>query len=149
MTNTFNRNDGTFAQVDIASLGTTNFPLNSLTKATTADIAMGSTAFFDGPSVSQGSAGVWYVSGSLTLEDTATNTQFFVKLWDGTTVIASGATATSGSSSPAQISLSGTIISPASNLKLSAANAFTATGIIKFNKSGSSADSFITAVRIG
>jgi hypothetical protein len=147
MTNTFNRNDGTFAQVDMASLTP---GLTTVTKATTANVALSSTAsYFDGPSVSQGSSGTWYASGSITLQSTAGSDNFAAKLWDGSTVIASGAVTTVGASAIGQIALSGVIVSPAGNLKISASD-FTGThGNILFNFSGNSADSFITAVRIG
>jgi hypothetical protein len=103
--------------------------------------------YYDGPSVAQGTSGKWFVSGTVTLYD-AGITNFIVKLWDGTTVIAS----TEVSPSPAGtsvVSLSGFISSPAGNLRISANDINTANGRFKFNVSGSSKDSTITAFRIG
>jgi hypothetical protein len=48
-------------------------------------------ALFNGPAVSQGTAGTWLVTGSITLLDSGSGTSIeYAKLWDGTTVIASG-----------------------------------------------------------
>lgn len=148
MTNLFNRNDGTFAQVDAASVSG-NPVLSTITKATTANITVTTTGvFIDGPSVSQGSSGTWYASGSVTVISTGGTNTFWCKLWDGTTVIASGASNQGTINTPVQMSLSGTLASPAGNLRISVAPVFT-TGLIAFNQSGNSLDSFITAVRIG
>jgi hypothetical protein len=146
MPNLFNRNDGTFAQVDIASLGTTTFPLNNLTNASSANVSLTTTSYFDGPAVSQGSSGTWYASGTVTLNTTSGGANFFAKLWDGTTTIASAAAGASGTNAVA-ITLSGALASPAGNLRMSAASSNL--GSILFNNSGNSKDSTVTAVRIG
>ena len=149
MTNTFNRNDGTFAQVDMASLSP---GLTSLTKATTADITFTTTAYFDAPAVAQGSSGTWYASGSVTLQSTAAaTTRYFARLWDGTTTIAAATFDSAAVGQVTHISLSGMIASPGGNLRMSAADLNGAGGVSKilFNKSGFSQDSIITAVRIG
>ena len=150
MTNTFNRNDGTFAQVDLASLATTNFPLNSLTKATTANISLSSTAsYVDGPSVSQGTSGTWFASGKVTLTSSVSS-NFNVKLWDGTSIIASEiVTSGGGSGFYASSSLSGVLASPAGNIRISCQNRTVGPGTIIFNDSLNSADSIVTALRIG
>lgn len=103
--------------------------------------------FFDGPSVAQGAIGTWFVSGSVTLLDT-TNSVFVIKLWDGTNVIAT--TIQSGFANDLFcISLSGVSVNnPPGNLRISAENTTTTTGKIKFNGSGLSKDSTITAYRI-
>ena len=148
MTNLFNRNDGTFAQVDMASLSP---GLTSVTKATTADITLSTTSYIDGPSVTQGSSGTWYVSGSVTLGSTGGgSSRFFVRLWDGTTTIAAGASSFLGASSAAAISvsLSGIMASPAGNLRISVANNSDPVSKILFNNSGFSLDSSVVAVRI-
>ena len=146
MTNTFNRNDGTFAQVDYASVSG-NPALTSLTKATTADITLSTTSYFDGPAVSQGSSGTWFASGTVTLLSSAGFPNYFAKLWDGTTVIASAATDPGAINFWITISLSGVLASPAGNLRISVASSVASK--ILFNASGNSADSVITAVRIG
>ena len=121
--------------------------LNVLTKATTADITVsgGAGVYTDGPSVAQGTTGIWYASGTLTFGAPG-NTQPNVKLWDGTTVMASGGALLLGGDN-LTVSLSGIITNPAGNIKMSAASATTST--LKFNFTGNSADCTLTAFRIG
>lgn len=120
-----------------------------ITNSLGSDVSLANTSiYFDGPSIAQGNVGTWFVSGTVTLEDTATNGAFFAKLWDGTTVIASGNAQTPSASIPTIISLSGYIISPAGNLKISVRDISNITGAIKFNLTGNSKDSTITAFRI-
>lgn len=146
----FLRNDGQFAQVDAGSISistttTTGF-LTYITKATTADITMNSSSsYFDGPVVSQGSSGTWYVIGTVTLLGIAQTAN--VKLWDGSTVIAS-ASDTIANVNALAVTLGGVIASPAGNLRMSCNSPGTTTKIL-FNQSGNSADSNITAIRIG
>jgi hypothetical protein len=71
------------------------------------------------------------------------------KLWDGTTVIASASFVSLSTQTIGAISLSGVITSPAGNLRISVRDSTTTNGHIKFNSSGNSKDSTITAVRIG
>lgn len=121
-----------------------------LTKSTSADIALSNvTLYFDGPSLTQGTSGTWWVSGTVTLLDTAGAAQFQSKLWDGTNVIASGSDQSAGGSQPIAVSLSGFITSPASNLKISCKDVASASGKIVFNQTGNSKDSTISAMRIG
>jgi len=119
-----------------------------ITNSLGADVALNNVSnYFDGPSVAQGTAGTWFVSGTVTVFDTVT-AGFFAKLWDGTTVIAScGASVTSGSNR-ASISLSGFITSPAGNLRISVRDFTSVNGTILFNGSTLSKDSTITAIRI-
>ena len=114
-----------------------------------ADVALNNTAnYFDGPSIAQGTTGTWFVSGTVTMADTAGAGQFYAKLWDGTTVIASGSMASLNSSNAAVIALSGYIVTPAANLKISCRQPNATTGNIKFNFTGNSKDSTISAFRI-
>lgn len=128
-------------------LSTKNPALTSSTAALGADVALNNTAnYFDGPSVNLGSTGTWLVSGTVTLNET-TAAGFFVKLWDGTTVIASAAASIPATGTVA-VSVSGVITSPAGNVKISVRDQTATSGNIKFNTSGNSKDSHITAVRI-
>lgn len=122
--------------------------LTSITASLGADVALNNTAnYFDGPSVAQGSSGTWLATGTVTFQDTAGAAGFDVKLWDGTTVISSASTNTSGAVF-GSISLSGVITSPAGNIRISVKDLSSTSGIIKFNRSGNSKDSTVTAVRI-
>ena len=151
MTNKFLRQDGWFQPVDSASIvpstvATGTGFLGSLTKATTADIGLTALTTTDGPSVSQGSSGVWYVCASLTLASSGTITNISSKLWDGTTVIASQSVSLPVNSFGV-VALAGVIVNPAGNLKTSsfAGNP----SVIRANASTYLNDSSITAIRIG
>lgn len=124
--------------------------LSVLTNSLSGDVLLNGASYVDGPSVAQGTSGVWYVSGTVVLLDTTTAGPFAVKLWDGTTVIASATVANvSGALTNAvSCAVSGTINSPAGNLRISV-RGITTSSNIKFNQSGNSKDSTITAVRIG
>lgn len=104
--------------------------------------------FFDGPSVAQGKTGVWFVSGAVTVWDTAAAARINVQLWDGTTVIASGRAELTGANLAATVSLSGYLAAPAGNLRISAQDATNTTGqILNDIGSGNNASS-ISAFRI-
>jgi len=105
--------------------------------------------YTDGPSVPQGSAGTWLASGTVTLVDIFTNNTFLVKLWDGATTIASCLLACTASVA-VPVSLSGFIVSPAGNIRISVRHfGPSGGGLFIFNNSGSGKDSTVTAIRIG
>jgi hypothetical protein len=116
------------------------------TSSLLADVPV-STSYVDGPSVAQGTAGTWYASGTVTLTDTAGNAGFLCKLYDGTTVMASGTFSLVTASTSGSFGLSGVIVSPAGNIRIACKDNFT-TGTMKFNASGNSKDSTVTAIRI-
>jgi hypothetical protein len=122
-----------------------------LTAALGSNVALNNTAnYFDGPSIAQGTAGVWLVSGSVSVADTAGAATIDVKLWDGTTVIASSRVANTVAANYSwPVTLSGFITSPAGNLRLSVKDITSTSGLIVFNGGGLGKDSLITAVRIG
>jgi hypothetical protein len=123
--------------------------LSSLTNSLGADVSLSNTTlYFDGPSVAQGTTGTWFVSGTVTIVDTSGAAAFQVKLWDGTTVVASTQGLTNAANVVGSISVSGVIASPAGNLRISVKDLNFASGKILFNNSGNSKDSTITAVRI-
>lgn len=116
-----------------------------------ANVSLSSTnTYFDGPSIAQGSVGTWVVFGNITVVDTNSglNGLFNCKLWDGTTVIDSSPIRTFAGGGVGAIHLSGSLASPAGNLKISCSNPQDTTGSILFNSSGNSKDSTITAYRI-
>jgi hypothetical protein len=122
---------------------------SQLTASLGADTAISNSSYSDGPSIAQGTSGTWFVSGTITVLDTAAATQYSVKLWDGTTVIASCKFTTTGANLPEATTLSGYLASPAANIKISAqSNAAGATSSFKFNLSGNSKDCTISAYRI-
>jgi hypothetical protein len=124
--------------------------MSPITSSMVTDVALTNvTTYADGPSVSQGTTGIWFASGFVTLEDTAGAAQFAVKLHDGSTVIASGQGTSGAANQPVEIGLSGFITSPAGNLRISVKDISSTSGQIRSNKSGNSKDSTITAIRIG
>ena len=123
-----------------------------LTASISGNVALNNTAnYFDGPSVAQGTVGTWFVSGTVTVQDaTAGQNLIDAKLWDGTTVIASARVVVVGSNTnQAPIALSGFIVAPAGNLRISVRDETTTSGLILANASANSKDSTITAIRIG
>lgn len=125
------------------------FGMSAITNSLGVDVALNNTGtYFDGPSIAQGTAGTWFVSGTVTLKDTAGSSGCNVKLWDGTTVIASCFLQTSAALTGLPASLSGFISAPAGNLRISVKDSTTTTGVIQFNSTGNSKDSTITAIRI-
>lgn len=148
---TWKKDNGATTQLNLAAGGAltgTAAMLSPITASLGADVNLSNTGtYFDGPSIAQGTSGTWFVSGTVTLFDTA-SAQHAVKLWDGTTVISSVFTF-STANNYTSISLSGFIALPASNLKLSVKDVTTVNGKIIFNGSGNSKDSTITAIRIG
>lgn len=104
-----------------------------------ADVAMNNTGnFFDGPSVAPPpGATLVRASGQITIKDTgAGGGLFFYKLWDGTTVIASGSITTANASQLATVSLSGQITNPTGNIRMSCKDQTAITGVICFNAAG-------------
>ena len=124
---------------------------SQVTNSLSGDVALNNTAnYFDGPSVAQGTSGTWFVSGTVTVTDTASSPAGFnIKLWDGTTVVASQQISVPTATYNGQCALSGFITSPAGNLRISVRDVTATSGKIVFNNSGNAKDSTITAFRIG
>jgi hypothetical protein len=141
---------GQFLQVNAGATAPQWNDLDPITSSLGANVTLNNTgAYFDGPSIAQGTAGTWFVSGTVTCWDTAGLAYFNVKLWDGTTVIASARGEGRAANVPVAISVSGQITSPAGNLRISVQDTSSTSGVINFNASGNSKDSTITAIRIG
>lgn len=122
----------------------------SLTNSLGSPVSLSGTGtFFDGPIVAQGAVGTWFVSGTVTLIDTAGAATFFCKLWDGTsTPIAAAAGRSLAINVSTSISLSGRMTSPVGNLRISCEDPTSVSGQIQSNATGINLDSTITAYRI-
>jgi len=135
-------------QVPASQLG--NVSLSSISNSLSANVALNNVAnYFDGPKVAQGASGKWLVSGNVTVTDTAGAAQIRAKLWDGATVIASGAANVVNGNQYVCIALSGVIDNPVGDLRISVNDPNQPNGSIVYNGTGSGKDSTITAVRIG
>lgn len=120
----------------------------SVTSSLGADVTLNnSAAFFEGPSVAQGSVGSWFAVGSVTLQDSVGQTGYDVKLWDGTTVIASTSTRSVAAGVPVGVTLGGLIATPAGNIRMSVRPS-RPTSTMFCNASGQGKDSMISALRI-
>ena len=120
----------------------------AITNSLSGDVALNNTGnYFTGPTCAQGSTGTWFASGTVTLQDSV-QAIFDVKLWDGTTVIASAAVYVVGTEY-VTVSLSGYLASPAGNIRISVKDISNTSGTIKFNASGESKDSTLSVIRIG
>lgn len=118
-----------------------------LTNSLAADVNLNNTAnYFDGPSVAQGTSGTWFASGSVTLTGASAD-QIFCKLWDGTTVIATGQSSIA-SGLPQTMALSGYLATPAGNIRISCRDPTGTTGKIVFNSTTLGKDATISAFRI-
>lgn len=109
------------SQLDSGTLPTARLNLAPVTNSLGSNVALNNASnYFDGPSIAQGTTGTWWVSGTVTVSDpTTSGATFYVKLWDGTTVIANCAVTVAGSSNWGSASLSGYITGPAANLRIS------------------------------
>jgi hypothetical protein len=133
-----------------AALVSSQLDASAITNSLAADVDLNNTgSFFTGPTVAQGSTGTWFASGTVTMEDTAGNARFDVKLWDGTTVIASATVFTAGGTNyRIPVSLSGYLASPAGNIRISVKDATSTNGKIRYDSSGAGKDSTVSAFRI-
>jgi len=122
---------------------------SQLTASLSSDVALNSLAnYFPGPRISQGTTGTWWVSGFVTVLGPSAPAQILCKLWDGTSVIASGVQYIGVAGAYGTVHLSGYITSPSSDLKISCRDVNFTDGLIKSNFTGNSQDSVISAFRI-
>ncbi len=124
----------------------------TITNVLAGDATYSTTGFTDGPSVSQGSSGTWFASGTITIASTLATQAHYVKLWDGTTAMAVTSVTNSfvSAGGTASASLSGIITAPAGNIRMSARIVSGGSASkIKANASGDAVDSVLTVVRIG
>jgi hypothetical protein len=124
----------------------TDVSLTKLTNVLASDIAINvANQYFDGPSVAQGSTGVWFAIGTVSIASTTADVGT-AKLHDGTNIKASTIFRETTSLEVA-VTLGGIFTSPPGNIRISvASNNNTAT--IKANGSGVGADSHIDVFRL-
>ena len=107
------------------------------------------TSYFDGPVSSQGAAtGTFFVVATCAAFNSNAANNYGFRLWDGTTVIASGLAASSAVNQTISMTLAAIITNPAGSIKMSVRNFTNGSGNIQFNGSGDSKDCNITVYRI-
>jgi hypothetical protein len=132
----------------ITAAGTISLNISYLAASLPNDVSLTSTTnYFIGPSVSQGTTGTWWASGTVTLSDTVA-ASFSCKLSDGTTIISSGLTYMASAGTSVMMTLSGAISSPTANIRIECKDITAITGKILFNATGNSKDSTISVARI-
>lgn len=122
--------------------------ITPITNSLSGDVALNNASnYFTGPTVAQGTSGTWFASGTIVVQDTGGGANFDAKLWDGTTVIASGDCNTTTANQRMCISLSGFLANPAGNIRISAKSGSTS-ATISYNLSGNSKDCTLTVFRV-
>jgi hypothetical protein len=120
-----------------------------LTNSLGADVLLNDTTkYFDGPSVAQGTSGIFFASGTVTVFDSSTAAIRAI-LWDGTTVIASTEMVILSTETVNPMSLSGCITNPAANIRISVKDISNTSGKILYNITGASKDSTLTVIQLG
>lgn len=140
--------------VTAGSLPATVIPqLTKFTNSLAADVEITATATWtDGPTVAQGSTGVFLAIGTVSIDmGLFAGGTADVKLWDGTTVIASAHESAQGASATeTSVSLSGYITNPTGNIRMSVKVSHrNPTAWIFADESGAAKDSTVSAIRIG
>lgn len=131
-----------------ASVSSTAPVGTSFSQSLSADLALtANTTVASGLSLAQGSTGTWYASGTLTFLGTAGASSVYAKLWDGTTVIDSASGGTPSAGFGCSVTVGGVLTNPSSNIQVTVYTASNGVSV-KFNSSGYSKDSTLTAYRI-
>ena len=118
-----------------------------VSSALSVDVLLNNTGtYFDGPSMAQGTSGTWLAIGTVVVQDTAGLANIGCKLWDGTTVFASGQVTIGAANSTAVVTLFSGLhnFSCRKHKKISCIDATSTSGKIRFNQSGNSRDGLIT-----
>ena len=133
-------------------------PFSPITTSLTSNVTLTTTlsSGTDGPicatvtGTSTAAVGTWFASGTVSVGDAGAIRLFYGKLWDGTTVIASGTCETFTAGAFSSLALSGTITNPSTNIKMSFYPAAVTGGnqLLLSNQSGANKDSTLTIYRI-
>ena len=114
-------------------------PLTTASNALSGNVTLNNTSnYFDGPSMAQGTTGTWWVSGTVSVQE-STSAVFRCKLWDGTTIITSGEMEWNANiGENVSLTLSGFLASPAANIKISCRDVTSTGGLMVANVDGAS-----------
>jgi hypothetical protein len=136
-------------QLTTGTIPTARLGLGQLTNSLGGNVTLtAATTYFDGPSVAQGSTGTWFAAGNVTLADGTATPITTCKLWDGTTVIASGSVQ-QFSNGWFSLALSGYLATPAGNIRISCSSSTGTTNIIRAaGQDGTAKASTLSAFRI-
>ena len=113
------------------------------------DVTLNNTSnYFLGPTCAQGTTGTWWAAGTVVVTDSNGAATFSVKLWDGTTVIASAVVRTTGAGTSTSCALAGFLASPAGNIRISVKDSTSTGGTLQYNGSGESKDATLSVIQI-
>ncbi len=141
MTFKFLRDDGTFQPLASAGSSATG-PITLITNTLSGNPSFSTAAFVDGPSVAQGSSGIWYASGQVSWTS-ANQIVAQAQLWDGTNQIGL-VQALVPANEQIVTALSGAIANPAGNIRISMISLSGGITGTMFSGLGT-----VTAIRIG
>lgn len=114
-----------------------------------ADVGLTNTGqYFIGPKVSQGSTGVWWASGNVTLLDVNGAATFNGVLRAGSTIVDSGTCTTASALFACSMTLSGFFTSPPGDIHIAVNDGTSVGGAIKWSYSGQGRDSTVSVMRI-
>jgi len=128
--------------------GNLNADLSVLTNSLGSPVTMTTEGtYYDGPSVAQGTSGTWLAVGQVSVSGNAVGNYVTCKLWDGTTLIASAGIQTAGSNIDS-MPLSGMLVNPAANIKISCEDSSANGGTINSSTGAESKASTLTVIQI-
>jgi hypothetical protein len=121
-------------------------PLPSpITNSLASSVAIGSS-FVDGPTIAQGSVGIWLATGTVTVGGNSAG-NYNAKLYDGTTIIASTSLYIPAAGVFSSMALSGIATSPAGNLRIAVNTDAVSASML--SSTGNINACTISAVRVG
>lgn len=131
----------------VTTTGSLAVSLSFLTNSLASPVNLNNISnYFDGPTVAQGTTGVWFASGNAVI-GSGTADSVACKLWDGTTVVDVGGGWMSAGTN-VTIALSGVFSAPASNIKISCKDITSTSGVMSSTVDSIAKASTITVFRI-
>lgn len=140
-----------------SDLGTGTLPtarlggLSAITNSLGSNTALNNSTYTNGPIIAQGTTGTWYVTGTVTLTDSATTALISCKIFDTVTttnILSSVAEHAQVAGLNSSVSMSGFLATPGGSIALACKSSAAATSSMVFNASGNSKDSTLTGFRV-
>lgn len=139
-----------FALLSIQPASFMRKPLSTLTASLGAPVALNNVnTYFTGPSVAQGTSGIWLATGTVSVIDTSAAAFMIASLTDGTNTPARCNASTAAANFHLSMSLSGIFTNPPGNIRINVRDFTSANGQIEANADSINVASTLTVVRIG